>query len=424
MTRARRPGPSGRGCFTFALFASLLVACGKSGPPLPPLVRLPAPPTEVVAERRGDAVDVRFLVPSANTDGSRPANLQRVDVYAYTGPVTLTDDQIARLGTRVGSVDVKAPRDPNATADPDEPVSDVPAPEGPGLDQGASSSVREGLGRTATIPVELPAAGGRAAREVQTLPLAGPPPAPATRFYAGVGITTSGRRGPFSRRAPVPLVPPPPSLPAPDIAYDESAVRVTWTPAPGSAVGEEAGGDILPSRAIGLSLPTVAYNVYQVSAVESGSESENKVTRLTNTPVSDPRFEDTRIGWGVERCYSVAVARTVGGLTVESDLSPRSCRTLKDTFPPKAPTGLQTNPSEGSVNLIWDQSREADLAGYLVLRGVPGAATLAPVTPSPIQPTSYTDKAPSGVTFVYAVQAVDRAGNISRESQRIEETAR
>ena len=65
---------------------------------------LPSPPAEFSAVRHGDAVDVNFLVPSANTDGSRPANLTRVDVYAYTGPPNLTDTEVAgKLATKVGS---------------------------------------------------------------------------------------------------------------------------------------------------------------------------------------------------------------------------------------------------------------------------------------------------------------------------------
>ena len=36
-----------------------------------------------------------------------------------------TEDQLLKLATKVGSVDVKAPRDPNATVAPDEPAADV-----------------------------------------------------------------------------------------------------------------------------------------------------------------------------------------------------------------------------------------------------------------------------------------------------------
>jgi len=413
------------GSLTIVLIATAAGACGKSGPPLPPLVRQPAPPTELAAVRRGDSVDVRFLVPSANTDGSRPANLQRVEVYAYTGPANLTDDQIARLGARVGSVDVKAPRDPNATVDPGEPIGDVPPPEGPGLDQGAVATLREAIGASAMIAVELPLGRGRSALETGVVALAGPPPLPPTRFYVGVGITTRGRRGPFSARAEVPLVPPPAPVAAPALSYTESSIRVTWTPAADAALGPglEASTDVLPARAIGLSQPSLAYNVYQLSA-GAGPGLERSETRLTDAPVDEAQFNDSRIEWGAERCYAVRVARTVGGLTVESDLSPPACRTLVDTFPPKAPTGLLHIPSEGLVNLIWEPNGEKDLAGYLVLRGAARSGVLERVTPSPLQTTTFADKVPSGVGFIYAVQAVDRVGNISAESERIEETAR
>ena len=99
----------------------LTVACGKSGPPLPPLLKLPAAPANIVAERRGTAVDVEFTVPVANTDGTRPANVERVDVYAITGPETMTDDQIVKHGLKVATVSVKAPRDPDQAAEPDDP---------------------------------------------------------------------------------------------------------------------------------------------------------------------------------------------------------------------------------------------------------------------------------------------------------------
>src|SRR5581483_8137885 len=90
-------------------------ACGKSGPPLPPLVKLPVAPGELVAERRGETVDIHFVVPAANTDGTRPANIQRVEVYAITGaPATMPDAQLLKRGVKVASVDVKAPKDPDA----------------------------------------------------------------------------------------------------------------------------------------------------------------------------------------------------------------------------------------------------------------------------------------------------------------------
>src|SRR5206468_6313574 len=133
--------------------AALLVSCGKSGPPLPPLVRVPAAPGDLIAERRGDAVDLHFTVPTTNTDGTRPANEDHVDVYAMTTAEPLTDDEIVAHGTRVARVDVKAPRDPDRTVDSDESDADVEPPAGLGLDQGAIVRVTESLtGQTLTAP--------------------------------------------------------------------------------------------------------------------------------------------------------------------------------------------------------------------------------------------------------------------------------
>jgi len=57
-------------------------ACGKKGPPLPPLVRVPTPPGNFSVQRRGSAVTIDFVVPGGNTDGSTPGDVSRVDGFA------------------------------------------------------------------------------------------------------------------------------------------------------------------------------------------------------------------------------------------------------------------------------------------------------------------------------------------------------
>jgi hypothetical protein len=91
-------------------------------------------------------------------------------------------------------------------------------------------------------------------------------------------------------------------------------------------------------------------------------------------------------------------------------------------FPPKPPTGLQAIASEGAISLIWEPNTEKDLAGYIVLRAVAPSGTMAPVTPKPIQATTLRDPVQPGVRYVYAVQALDKAGNTSAPSSRSEET--
>ena len=53
-----------------------------------------------------------------------------------------------------------------------------------------------------------------------------------------------------------------------------------------------------------------------------------------------------------------------------------------------------------------------------------GGATLTPLTATPITDLRYRDDTvKSGVRYVYAIVAVDKAGNRSEESNRAEETA-
>ena len=101
------------------------------------------------------------------------------------------------------------------------------------------------------------------------------------------------------------------------------------------------------------------------------------------------------------------------------------CVTPKDTFPPAPPKGLTAVGGAGAVNLIWDANTESDLAGYLVLRAEAPGDTLQPLTPQPIRETRYTDTTvKAGITYVYAVIAVDKSANQSAASNRVQETAR
>jgi predicted small lipoprotein YifL len=365
--------PPHRGSALAVALLLLLTACGKKGPPLPPLVKLPVAPSDLIAARRADTVDLEVTVPSANTDSSRPANVARVDVYALTGPATVSAADVVKQGTKVASIAVKAPRDPDATFDPDDPdqsEADIEAPGGAGLDQGAVARVEEQL----------------------TPPAADQGPA-VVRTYVGVGITTKGRRGPSSRLAAVPLVPSPLPPAAPAATYSETAITVTWPTGP----------------------PPAAYHVYEVTGAS--------YTRLTKTPIAAAEYTDARLTWGSTRCYAVRSVETVGTLAVESEATPPVCVTLADTFPPAAPKGLQGVATEGAINLIWDANTEPDLEGYILLRAS-ADGPLMPITAAPIHETAYQDRVPAGERYVYAVEAVDKAGNASPASEGIEEAAR
>jgi hypothetical protein len=349
-----------------------LVGCGKKGPPLPPLVRLPAAPGEFSVQRRGSTVAIQFAVPAGNTDGSKPADVSRVDVYALTTSMPVPPDEVFRRGARVGEVLVNPPPDPD-TPEGEPAKRSAPAVPG-GLDQAATARLAEAFDAN-----EAPDVAGM-------------------RLYVAVGFNKRGRRGAYSTPIPMPIGPAPEAPGKPEVTWDETSITVTW-PAPKSADEE----------------PPPTYHVYAPG---------DMLLRLTDHPLEESTFVDKRIEWGAERCYVVRTVVVVDMLPLESEASPSTCKTLADTFPPVAPEGLTVVASEGAMNLIWNPNHESDLAGYLIWRAMPADGNMTALTPSPVAETTFRDTVPPGARVAYAVQAVDKAGNVSPMSARVEETAR
>ena len=107
-------------------------------------------------------------------------------------------------------------------------------------------------------------------------------------------------------------------------------------------------------------------------------------------PVVTTSWRDAKLEFGTVRCYVVRTVVTLG-TAVESEPSPVACLSPTDTFPPKAPTSLAAVASEGAISLIWDANTEADLAGYIVLRGPASGATMSPLMTAPIKETTFRD---------------------------------
>lgn len=206
----------------------------------------------------------------------------------------------------------------------------------------------------------------------------------------------------------VPLVTPPPAATALATSFSETAVKVTW----------------LPPVAEGPSTPPMSFNVYSAGAKTESPETAAPAP-LNDQPLSAASFEHPGAAPGVQQCFVVRTVQTIAGAIVESEPSAPACVTPRDTFAPAAPKALSAVAGPGAINLIWDANAEADLAGYLVLRAEAPDDTLQPLTSNPIRETRYRDSTVKpGARYAYAIVAVDRAGNRSAASARVEETAR
>lgn len=356
--------------------AFLVAACGKAGPPLPPLRPALGRIADVTANRGDDRVEIRFTVPPANADGTTPSAMERVEIYGVSLAAGAPPPTIAQmlaqknLKTRINVR--RPPKESEASATPTPTPSPAPTPPA------------KPLGPLPGDPVIFrdPIA---ASEHGASAPV---------RYYAVVGIAGRDRKSLPAGLLAVPLAAEP-AAPA-DLAftYDEHTLKLTWT-------GEEG----------------AAFRVYAgkgtTGAIASGP-----------TPLKTAEFS-TPVTFGKEQCFVVRSLVVSGATTIEGAASAPGCTTAADTFPPGPPDDLRAIPEDAAVTLTWNAVDAADLGGYLVLRGEGAGDTLTPLMTTPITTTTYKDTTVTrGTTYTYAVVAVDNAQNRSAASNKQTVTVR
>lgn len=419
--------------------ALLAAACGMRGDPLPPLRIAPAAVSGLSAQRFGDRVYVQFTVPAANDDGAAPADIERVELYALTAqpdgdrPPAALDDWLD-LATLVATIAVAPPGAADTESDTEAGAgSEAETDAGDRLPaQGDEVTVVETLTPAAFEPVDDEDDDRDEAEDAAALPagpLLGPPPQrPPLRTYLALAVSGRGRESRPSSQEAVPLGPAPDPPSAPAVTYDEDRIVFTWSlpaaarrPVQRTEVDTELPSDVLP--------PPRApwrYEVYDAAA-PAGAAGVRSPEPLHAAPLAATSYRERDPAFGVERCFAVRTVDEINEVEVRSAPSPATCVELVDTFPPAAPTGLVALAAAGVVNLVWTPNAEDDVAGYLVLRGRGPGAALRALTAEPVAAAAWRDtRVEAGVTYEYAVQAVDDAvpRNVSPPSERVREQAR
>jgi hypothetical protein len=419
-------------------------ACGKRGAPIPPNVRIPAAVAKIEAARLGNDVYVTLTVPATNIDESMPIDIQRIDVYGYTGRSAPPTARFVELGGVVASIPVVAP----PKVDEDAPPPPPPDPS-KGAVPGSMVTVMDRLEEDELVQGRVyvdPRAVGSALP-----PASGDQPlSPLRRFYLAVPFSVRGRPGPPGMQAELALtaLPDPPSEVR--ATYNSSGISLTWDPSGGllgflldrvlppepipfvAAVQAPAAKPAPQASDAAVPAGPTTYNVYREIAPDAYELPVVRVrtpgTTALPMPINGNALAATsmtdELSLGRPRCYTVRAQRG----TIMSEPSPRACFTPVDVFPPAAPVGVASVPSEGGISLIWEPNSELDLDGYLVLRREAGDATLRQLTPTPLAEARYRDTSVEpGKRYIYSVVAVDTQvplPNISAESERVEETAR
>lgn len=156
----------------------------------------------------------------------------------------------------------------------------------------------------------------------------------------------------------------------------------------------------------------VGYNVFR-----STERDRHADTALNKEPVRENAYTDRTVVNGTAYYYRV---RSVDSPVLPGKESPDSdeveARPM-DRTPPASPSGVTVVPGIGRVFLTWNENNESDLAGYHVYRGTKSGEA-ARLTERPINRSTYSDDAvQQGMTYYYAVTAVDTTGNESARSK-------
>ena len=171
-------------------------------------------------------------------------------------------------------------------------------------------------------------------------------------------------------------------------AADDSSVALSWQPVTSLKDGSA------------LQAP-VKYQVYK-GAGGGGLEK-------LGVPLSTASYVDAEVVNGTEYRYQVQTLLTIGEDLVAGGMTDEVSVTPYDRVPPAVPTGVAVIQTSGGVKVIWEGSREDDLAGYTVYRKGKGQDfKLLGMVKAPY--TIYEDAtAGDGSGYRYAVTAVDGA---------------
>jgi len=345
-------------------------------------------------------------------------------------PVEASIPDVMILGEPVAAPGASAPAAPlppvvplGAPAAATAPAATAPAATAPTANAPAGTPVPG-----------APAPGAPAVAPVAPLPPSAPAQTTVVRIYAIRGVAKSGRPGQPSARLTVPIVAPPLPPGAPKVTFTETALTLEWSPPPVKDAPTPAGEPPTPAA----EAPTPpAFNVYRkppqpVAAPPAAAKpaaapvaTGKPDAPLNPKPLAAAKLELPGVTLGTEQCFVVRSVHVVQNVAIESDASPTTCVTPKDVFPPAPPQNLGLLLLDGAIELVWDAGTEADLAGYTVLRADAPGDTLRPLTPSPVRESTFRDTTVKpGARYVYAVVAVDKAGNASQPSARVEGIAR
>ena len=344
----------------------LVIGCANPGPPRPPSLHLPKIVTDLTAERVGDEVKLHWTTPSKTTDELAIKGVTTAEI-CRTAPPASHCSLTRRVAVRPGPSEATDLLSSDLVADPQR------------LMRYQVTLLNDQEHSAGLSPPAFAAAGSA--------------PPPVTHLQAS---TVS------------------------------QGALLQWEP-------KDAADSIELSRLhAGGPTPSTSGKQTSRSATKEPAEIHLRAGKANS---ADTPFQadaggtlDATAHRGETYTYTAQRVRKVvlGGnpLEIRSAISAPVQVLMRDSFPPRAPGGLETitsaaNGAPPTVDLSWRPNAEADLAGYLVYRqeldanGAPVGSAVR-LTSAPVQEPGFHDATvAAGHTYSYTVTAIDVTGNES-----------
>jgi len=346
-----------------------LAGCASIGPPVPPMLELPKPPTDLRATRKGDRVTLTWTIPSRTT------GRQSVRYLGKTLICRSTDAALKECGRPVAE---------------ENPPTDFGNKKDLG-DKKITASHTDLLSREMELHHPL-----------------------ASASFAVEVLNRDGRGAGLSNQVHV-------------------ALAETLAPPTDFSARITAQGVVLSWTDVPLSLPALepishGYRVYR--RIE-GSQQEMIVGERPAGSGQTVSVTDQDFTWETTYYYHLDTFTSIAypgkpTVSIDGDSTPEAKVFPHDVFPPSVPTGLQavfSGPGQAPfIDLIWSPVSDADLAGYNVYRHAAGEAPVRLNAELVKAPASRDTGVVAGKKYSYSVSAVDERGNESARSEEAEES--
>jgi len=328
------------------------------GAPLPPLIQIPVPVSDLTIQQFGKSAQLSWTLPKLNTDGSAATTVATVEIY--------------RLATG----------------------RNQPAPDSESFAKAARlwKSIPKQI--LDTYPQGMKLSSSDTFQEFEAHNVF-----QRSLHYALKVVNYKKQSAGISNIVSLSVIPLPIS---PEnlhvISLGEQHTEIGWD---------------IPKLNIDGSAPKtpIQFNIYR------RADSQAPGTRVNQSLVKEGCFKDESIELGKSYIYSVRPVVEMPSGSVEGEDSQPLEVTNADTFPPNPPAEITAISSGQGISLVWLPNTEVDLAGYWVYRGGQDK-NFQRLQDQLLTTASIIDKSvEKGQTYFYRVKAVDLKGNESEFSE-------